>query len=400
MEFKIDNGSITTPKGYRASGVHCGIKEVKDMALVVSDVNANVAALYTTNKFPAASVLASKKNSANGTAQALIMNSGNANACTGDQGKKDAEDMVNLTAQELDINPSNVLVASTGVIGHFMPMENIRTGIKTCVNNLSPTGGVDAATAIMTTDTFAKHFSVSFVLDGKTCSIGGIAKGSGMINPKMATTINVLTTDVNISSELLDRTLRESVAVSLNVLTVDGTMSTNDCVYLFANGQAGNKQISKMDENYDIFIDALKTICVEMAKSLARDGEGATKLVTVSVSQANTINEAEKAAKEIANAPLVKTAIFGKDPNWGRIFAAVGGCDVNLDPNNTTVKFGDVVVAEKGGAIPYDKTKMQQVLNEDEINIFVSLGVGNASATVFTCDMTYDYIKINAEYTT
>jgi glutamate N-acetyltransferase / amino-acid N-acetyltransferase len=400
MDLQISNGSITTPKGFRACGIKCGIKDVKDLAMIVSDVSANVSALYTTNKFPAAPIIASKKNSSNGAAQALVVNSGNANACTGLQGLKDAEEMVSLTASELEIDPGFVLVASTGVIGHAMPMDKIRAGIKTCAKQLSPDGGIDAAEAIRTTDTFAKHFSISFELDGKACSIGGIAKGSGMINPTMATTINVLTTDVDISPELLDLALKESVALSLNSLTVDGTMSTNDCVYLFANGLAGNNHIDSKNKNYCIFLNALKAICIEMAKSLARDGEGATKLVTVCVSKAENTKDAEKAAKEIANAPLVKTAIFGKDPNWGRIFAAVGGCDVLLDPNNTTVKFGDVTVAEKGRAVPYDENKMQQVLNRDEIEIFVSLGVGEKTATVFTCDMTYDYIKINAEYTT
>ena len=401
MNHRIDRGSVTTPRGFTACGIRCGIKEQgKDLALIRSDVPAAVAALYTTNKIVAAPVILSREKSAAGTAQAVIVNSGNANACTGEQGRRDAREMVALVARHLGLEESQVLIASTGVIGRTLPMEKIRTGIAAAARALSSDGGVDAAEAIMTTDTRAKHFSVSFEIEGKPCTIGAICKGSGMINPHMATTINVLTTDVAITPNLLQEALRECVDVSLNALTVDGTMSTNDTIFLLANGLAENPHIAERGAAFETFLSALQAICIEMAKELARDGEGATKLITVTVEGAKNRQEAMRAAKEIANAALVKTAVYGKDPNWGRVAAAVGGCQVEVDPEALTIEFAGLAVAKNGGAISYDETAMRDALEKDHVPIKVRLGTGPAAATVFTCDLTHEYITINAEYTT
>lgn len=400
-EFTISStGSVTSPKGFRASGICCGIKDSKDMALVASDVGSKVSAVFTTNKFPAAPVVVSRKVANSGFAQALVINSGNANACTGEQGMQDARTMTKIAAKHLGIKEEMVLVASTGVIGRRLPMDKISAGIPAAVKALSHDGGHDAARAIMTTDTVPKHFSVQFAIGDNPCTIGAMTKGSGMICPNMATTISVLTTDVAISGELLQKAFKGAISTSLNSLTVDGTQSTNDCAFLFANGLAGNEEIKTEGPSFAVFQQALNSLCVEMARSLARDGEGATKLMVVKVSGAKNDGEARKAALEIANAPLVKTAVFGRDPNWGRIFAAVGGCGVDLDPNKTNVRFAGVAVAQNGGAIAYDHEQLKHALEQDEIEIHIELGAGSGKARVFSCDLTYDYVRINAEYTT
>ncbi|NOY60987.1 MAG: bifunctional glutamate N-acetyltransferase/amino-acid acetyltransferase ArgJ [Calditrichaeota bacterium] len=401
INYKLGDGSATTPKGFRASGISCGIKENgKDLALIVSDISANVAAMYTTNTIPAAPVLISREKTKSGKAQALVINSGNANACTGEQGLGDAREMVSLVSKSAGIDEDDVLVASTGIIGRPMPMDKLRNGIPKAARALSAEGGVDAAEAIRTTDTRAKHFSIVFELDGKKCSIGAMAKGSGMINPQMATTINVLTTDVDISQNLLQQALLESVDISLNALTVDGSMSTNDCIFLFANGAADNEKITSDNESFQIFLDALKTICLLVAEELARDGEGATKLVLITVEGAKSKKEAQRAAKEIANAALVKTAIYGRDPNWGRVVAVIGGSGVKVDPAAFSIRFAGILVAENGCAADYDEAAMKEALDKEEISVQVSLGVGGYSAYVFTCDLTHEYVTINAEYTT
>ncbi len=404
MEFngyKVLNGSITTPLGYQACGVRCGIKQQgNDLALLVSDVPASIAAMFTTNRIKAAPVILSHQVVQKKTAQALIINSGNANACTGQKGLEDAKEIAALTTQELNLEPEQVLLASTGVIGVYLPMDLIRSGISSACKNLSRTGGQEAAKAIMTTDTRPKHFSTGFEIDGRICHIGAIAKGSGMINPHLATMIAVFTTDVNIQQNLLHEALSQCVAETLNVLTVDGEMSTNDAVFLFANGLSGNPKITAKEENYQKFLTGLKAVSLAVTKELAADGEGATKLVTVTVEQAANQQEAFKAAKSIANSMLVKAAIFGKDPNWGRVISAVGASGVAINSNAIAIRFANIPVAENGAAIAFDKLAMKNALEQNEIFISVFLGVGKFSATVYTCDLTYDYIKINAEYHT
>ncbi|MBN2413220.1 bifunctional glutamate N-acetyltransferase/amino-acid acetyltransferase ArgJ [candidate division KSB1 bacterium] len=397
----IQNGSVTTPEGYKASGIHCLIKQSgPDLALIASDMPCNLAAMFTTNRVPAPCILIDKERAKQGQAQAIVINSGNANACTGEQGFTDALEMIDLAARELNIDPALVLVANTGIIGHPMPMDLIRKAIPKSRAGLSANGGVDAAWAIMTTDTKPKHFSVTFELDGKKCSIGAIAKGSGMINPDMATMICIMTTNVNIEQPLLREALKEAVDISFNMLTVDGEMSTNDCIFLFANGLSGNEKISIKDKNYKIFLTALKKLSVEMAKAIVSDGEGATKLITVTAAQAASKQDAIRAAKAIANSNLVKTAIYGKDPNWGRIVQAVGASGAEIDPNNFVIRFADIAVAEKGATTSYNQELMQKALEKKEINIYAGLGTGTYSATVYTCDLTHDYITINADYHT
>ncbi|MCI0495235.1 bifunctional glutamate N-acetyltransferase/amino-acid acetyltransferase ArgJ [candidate division KSB1 bacterium] len=400
-DFKISNGSITSPLGYQACGVRCGIKQLgNDVALLVSDVPSAIAAMFTTNQIKAAPVVLSRQLVQNGKAQALLINSGNANACTGQKGLEDAKEMIALTAQGLNLDSEHVLVASTGVIGMYLPMDLIRNGIFDACKNLSRTGGVDAAKAIMTTDTRPKHFSTEIEIASRICRIGAIAKGSGMINPHLATMIALFTTDVDIQQSLLQEALSECIAETLNAITIDGEMSTNDSVFLFSNGLSGNPKITTKDDSYQKFLAGLKAVSLAITKELAADGEGATKLVTVTVEQAASQEEAFKAAKFIANSMLVKTAIFGKDPNWGRVISAVGASGVTLNSDAIAIRFANILVAENGAAIAFDKVAMKNVLEQKEISISLSLGIGNYSATVYTCDLTYDYIKINAEYHT
>ncbi|MDZ7332523.1 MAG: bifunctional glutamate N-acetyltransferase/amino-acid acetyltransferase ArgJ [candidate division KSB1 bacterium] len=395
------NGSITTPRGYRACGVRCGIKQQGlDLALLVSEIPASVTAMFTSNRIKAAPVILSQKLVQRGLAQALVINSGNANAMTGERGLADAKLMTELVGNALNLDPSLVLVASTGVIGHYLPMDLIRSGIAEASQRLSPTGGDEAAQAIMTTDTRPKHFAITFEINGQICHIGAIAKGSGMIHPQLATMIAVFTTDVAITSELLQAALAEVVAETLNALTIDGETSTNDSVFMFANGLSGSPIIDSRGENYQKFLSALRAISMAITKELAADGEGATKLVSVTVLKAATRTEAFRAAKAIANSLLVKTAIFGQDPNWGRVISAVGASGVILVPDQITIKFADIPVAQNGAAIAFDRAAMKKALQQPEISISVALGAGEASATVYTCDLTYDYIKINAEYHT
>jgi glutamate N-acetyltransferase/amino-acid N-acetyltransferase len=352
--FKISTGSITTPTGYRACGVSCGIKQQgKDLALLVADVPVTIAAMFSTNRVVAAPVILSRQIVQKGTAQALIINSGNANACTGQRGLDDAKEMIDLTARGLNLDPEQVLIASTGVIGVYLPMELIRKGISDACTNLSSTGGKEAVQAIMTTDTNPKHFSIEFEIDGRICHIGAIAKGSGMINPNLATMITVFTSDVSIQQNLLQEALAESVAETLNALTIDGEMSTNDSVFLFANGLSGSPKITSKNENYQKLLAGLKAISLAITKALAADGEGATKLVMVMVEQAASQTEAFKAAKSIANSMLIKTAIFGKDPNWGRVISAVGASGVVLNSDAIAIRFADIPVAENGAAIVF-----------------------------------------------
>ncbi|MBN1998619.1 bifunctional glutamate N-acetyltransferase/amino-acid acetyltransferase ArgJ [candidate division KSB1 bacterium] len=399
--LKTENGTITTPKGFKACGIRAGIKKQgTDMALVFSEAPCAAVGLFTTNKIKAAPVDLSRRHLQNGRASAIIINSGNANACTGGQGEQDAGEMAGLTAGCLDIAETDVLVASTGIIGHKLPMDKIRTGIKTACQSLAETGGEDAARAIMTTDTVPKHASVSFEIDGVLCHIGGMAKGAGMICPNMATLIAVFTTDVAIDKKLLYDVLQQTAAVSFNSLTVDGETSTNDCLFFLANGMAGNTPITGSGTSLEVFSQAMMVLTVELTKKLARDGEGATKLVTVTVEGASDAQQAQRAARAVADSLLVKTAIYGKDPNWGRVVSAVGSCGVDLDPAALAVRFAGIPVLEKGHMIDFPQDLMAGKLLQQEIEILVSLGAGDSKWSIYTCDLTHEYITINAEYHT
>jgi len=401
MKISISAGSVTSPKGFRASGIRCGLKQQgRDMALVLSDQPAHVAAMFTTNKVPAHCITYNKNLMTQTAVCGVIVNAGNANCCTGEQGAQDAAEMSERTAELLALQDKAVFNLSTGVIGEFMPMNKIHSGIESAVQELSVDGGIDAAHAIMTTDTVPKHFSTTFKIGEKECTIGVIAKGAGMINPNLATMFCIFTTDVAISQPLLQQALKNVVGETINRLTVDGEMSTNDCVLLFANGAAENELIDAQDQYYQVFENALKELATAATKALAADGEGATTCVTVTVTQANTLEEAVDAAEKIANSVLVKTAIFGKDPNWGRVVQSTGASSAAVNLSDFYVKFAGVTVAENGGAIYFDEKKMQEKLNEKDIHVEMGLGSGNASATVFTCDLTYDYVTINAEYHT
>ena len=399
--FAPERGTVTTPKGFQAAGVHIGLKRKnKDVALIYSLRPAAAAGLLTSNKVPAHCVVYNRERLKGGRARAVIINSGNANACNGDQGRLDNLEMAQLTAKKLGISPDEVLVLSTGVIGEPLDMEKIRAGIALAAESLSEDGGMDAARAIMTTDTVPKHFAASFQLAGTTCTIGVIAKGSGMISPHLATMFCIFTTDVAIQQALLKEAFAEAVEESLNRLTVDGEMSTNDSALILANGAAGNREICDKGDDYALFVYSLRKLAIEATRAIARDGEGATKLVTVTVSGAKDKEDAVIAARAIADSMLVKTAIFGRDPNWGRVVQAAGASGAEIDPSAFSVEFAGVKVAEHGGRMPFDRAKIIEMLGQNDVQVTIDLGVGSASATVFTCDLTYEYVTINAEYHT
>lgn len=394
-------GTVTSPKGFQAGGVYAGIKEKgKDIALLVSESPAQVAGVFTTNRVPAHCVVYNKERVAQGTARALVVNSGNANCCTGEQGRLDTLEMARYTATSLGIPQEQVLVLSTGVIGERLPMDKIRSGIDQAANALSPEGGRDAAEAILTTDTVAKYGSIPFDIHGKECCIGVMAKGSGMIHPNLATMFCIFTTDVAIDSSLLKEAFFEVMDDSFNVLTVDGEMSTNDTALILANGAAGNRSIAEKNNAYTNFVTALRELAIEATKAIARDGEGATKLVTVEVSGAATTDDAIRAGKSIANSMLVKTALFGNDPNWGRIVQAAGASGADINPDRFAVHCAGIRVAENGGQRMFDEIEMRRRLKQPEVTIGIDLGVGDKSAVVYTCDLSYDYVRINAEYHT
>jgi len=394
-------GAVTSPKGFLAAGVRCGIKEQgPDLALIYSQQPAACAALFTTNAVKAAPVLLSMEHARSGTAQAIVVNSGNANACTGRRGLDDAARMAALTADALGIPPSDVLVCSTGVIGHFLPMDKIGRGIAEAAARLSPDGGPDAARAIMTTDTRPKMAACAFEVAGATLSIGAIAKGAGMICPNLATMLAFITTDASIDPSLLRSSLVRSVEGSLGSLTIDGDTSTNDAVIILANGLAGNEPIASEGPALDAFQSALDEVMTHLAREIARDGEGATKLVEVVVRGAASYADAKAAAMAIANSPLVKIAIFGQDPNWGRVLAAAGRSGARLDPDKVDLYFGHVRIVQDGAPLPVSPEEARRPMLAQELTVTVDLKLGDASARVFTCDLSYDYVKINAEYHT
>lgn len=403
----LKEGGVTAPKGFRANGIHCGIrknKDKKDLMLIVSDVLCDAAAVYTQNLVCGAPVTVTRENLKNGKARAVICNSGIANTCNAD-GVEKAEAMCALTEQYTGIPANDVVVASTGVIGQPIDLEPIQSGMQTLVDGLNENGSSAAAQAIMTTDTVKKEIAVSVELSGgKTCTLGAIAKGSGMIHPNMATMLSFITTDANISAEMLQKALRWCVTRSYNMLSVDGDTSTNDTVAILANGLCGNTRIETENEDYAVFCRALFKICNHVVRMLAKDGEGATKLVVCEVVGAADEETARICAKSVIRSPLVKTAMFGSDANWGRVLCALGYAGAAIDVSKIDVSFrsrkGTVPVCKNGAGIEFSEEKAKEVLLEDEIDILVDLNSGDAEATAYGCDLTYDYVKINGDYRT
>lgn len=406
-EFKVIDGGVCAAQGFRASGVYCGIKEnptkKNDIAMIVSDVVCNAAGVYTQNKVKGAPVVVTKKNleKSGGKAKAVIVNSKNANTCNAD-GEEKADEMCRLTAEALGIKQEEVIVASTGVIGQVLPIEPIKAAVPELVKKLSYKGNVEAATAIMTTDTVKKEYAVEVTLGGKLCRIGGMAKGSGMIHPNMATTLNFITTDAAISSEMVKKALSEIVKVTYNCLSVDGDQSTNDTCVLMANGLAENPEITAEGADFDEFKAALYQVMANLTKMLAKDGEGATKLLTCVCSGAPDLDTAIIVAKSVIRSPLFKCAMFGSDANWGRILCAVGYAEADFDINKVAVdlssRAGSIHVCENGAGVDFSEETAKTVLTEDEITISVDLNAGDVSATAWGCDLTYDYVKINGDY--
>jgi len=396
-------GGITAPQGFTAAGVKAGIKKSgkEDVAVLYSSVPASVAAVFTTNTMAAAPVIVSRRAVETGQAQAIVVNSGCANASTGTQGLVDAQTMAHITASLLDLNDADVVVASTGIIGVNLPMGNIANGIKQAVSKLSRDGHADALQAIMTTDTQPKVCAYEFELDGKMVRIAGMAKGSGMIHPNMATMLGFVTTDAAISPAVLRQALKEAVELSFNMITVDGDTSTNDMVCVLANGLAENAAITTADSpQYNDFTAALRTVCTYLAQQIVRDGEGATKFIEITVQGAESFAMAKQAAMAVAKSPLVKTAFFGEDPNWGRILCAVGYSGVGADPDKTSLSIGKLTIVRAGMGTQVDEDALKKTMSEHDITVTIDLGMGSAVATVWTCDFSYEYVKINGEYHT
>ena len=404
--MKLISGGVCAAKGYKANGVHCGIRKnhsKKDLALIVSSVPATAAAVYTTNLVKGAPLTVTKNNIADGKAQAVICNSGNANTCNAN-GIEIAEGMCALVEKATGVSAKNVVVASTGVIGQPLDLTPIESGMAELAAGLSENGGMNAAEAIMTTDTIAKEIAVEFTAGGKTCRMGGIAKGSGMIHPNMATMLVFITSDVAISAEMLQKALSHDITNTFNMLSIDGDTSTNDMVTVLANGLAGNAEITAEGEDFDTFMKALNTITVHLCRMIAGDGEGATKLLECVVTGADTEQAAKTAAKSVICSSLLKAAMFGADANWGRVLCAIGYSGADVDVNKIGVAFrsnqGQIVVCENGAGVPFSEEKAKQILLEKEIEILISAGDGPYSATAWGCDLTYDYVKINGDYRT
>jgi glutamate N-acetyltransferase/amino-acid N-acetyltransferase len=395
------SGGVTTPRGFRAAGISAGIKANgnADLALLVSDTPARGAAVFTTNKVQAAGVLVSREHLAKsgGAVRAVIVNSGCANACTGDAGMRDAREMTELAAKAVGCPVDQVLVASTGVIGVALPMDKVRGGVSKAFRALGADQGSAASRAIMTTDPFPKESAAQMAIGSGTISIGGMCKGSGMIEPMLATMLGFVTTDADVPAALLSRALKEAVDESFNAITVDGDCSTNDCVMLLANGASG---VAIDEKSYAAFVDGLRAVCRELAMGIVRGGEGATKLVTVKVTGGASAAEARKAAKTIANSLLVKTAIHGGDPNWGRLICAAGRAGVAFDASKAAVTIGSIVLYKDGQ--PHDDLapKAAEYLKGRDLEVGVDLGSGSASSTVWTCDLSAEYVRINADYRT
>ncbi len=404
--MKLISGGVCAAKGFKANGLHCGIKNnypKKDLALIVSDCQAAAAAVYTRNLVKGAPLTVTKQNIANGFARAVICNSGNANTCNAD-GIQIAEKMCQLVQQHTGIDASDVVVASTGVIGQRLKLEPIEKAMGALAAGLSAQGGSAAAEAIMTTDTVKKEIAVEFTLGGKTCRMGGIAKGSGMIHPDMATMLVFITTDAAISPQMLQKALSGDVTKTFNMLSVDGDTSTNDMVTVLANGLAGNPEITAEGADFALFMKALNTLTVQLCRTIAGDGEGATKLLECVVSGTDTEEAAKIAAKSVICSSLLKAAMFGADANWGRVLCAIGYSGAAVDVGRIGVSFrsagGCVTVCQQGAGVEFSEEEAKKVLLEKEIQILVTAGDGPFSATAWGCDLTYDYVKINGDYRT
>ncbi len=405
MDMKYINGGVTAPKGFLASGIYCGLKKStlsKDLALIYSEIPATACAVFTKNKVRGAHISVSKDHLSNKTAQAIIVNSGNANTCNGNDGLNKAKKTTTILAKELKIKADDVLVASTGVIGVPLNIDAIKNGIPLLAEKLSKEGSSDAASAIMTTDTIKKELAVQFTIDGKTVTIGVMAKGSGMIEPNMGTMLSFITTDLSISPELLDEALKTIVNVTYNRVSVDGDTSTNDTVFILANGKAENKKITDKNSDYELFVKALTELNTLIARTIAKDGEGATKLIECHISGVDTEKNAAILGKSVINSPLVKTAMFGADANWGRILCALGYSGIEFDSEKVDVSFqskkGTIEVCRAGSSLAFDENIAKQILEEDEIIIKINMNNGSHNAIVWGCDLTYDYVKINGDY--
>lgn len=397
----MDKGSgVTYAQGFTAAGVACRIKKngSKDLAIIKCDCVASAAGVFTRNKVKGHSLMLAQKNVRNGKAQAVIINAGNANACLGSQGEQDALCMAQLTAKALGCCPKDVLTGSTGVIGMPLPIERIEEGLKKAV--LTREGGADAAAAIMTTDTVMKQAQTTVTIDDCEVKIGGMAKGSGMIHPNMATMISVITTDAAISGKALKTALKSAADMSYNRISVDGDTSVCDKVLLLASGLAGNAPIEENTDEYDTFLSALNEVCISLAKMLAADGEGATKLLTIDVRHARSQKDAHFIASAIAKSPLCKTAAFGNDANWGRLLTAAGYSGASFDPAKVDIYIGNVQVCQKGGGLKFDEDLALNVLKQKEVVYTIDLNNGDASDMMWTCDFSLDYVKINADYRT
>lgn len=428
MELKKVNdvtfidGGVCASKGFKANGIQCGLahkpltnteknsdvannalpaKKKNDLALIVADKECTAAAVYTTNKVKGAPILVTKEHIKNGIAKAVIVNSVNANTCNAD-GVQKAEKMCSLVADETGLNVDDIIVASTGVIGQILPIEPIANGMKELISGLTYDGNSRAVEAIMTTDTQVKEVAVQFELGGKTCTMGGMLKGSGMIHPNMATTLTFITTDADISAELLQKALSDVVKITLNRVSVDGDTSTNDMACILANGMAENVPVTKENEDFAKFVNALYAVMMNLARKMARDGEGATKLIECICHGAENEKTAEIVAKSVITSSLFKAAMFGEDANWGRILCAVGYADADFDINKVDVSIGSnkgcINVCQNGAGVEFSEEKAKEILEEEEIIINISIGNGIGMAIAWGCDLTYDYVKINGDY--
>lgn len=397
----IEDGSITSVPGIKAAGIHCGLKKrKKDLALIVSEKPCTAAGTYTLNKVQAAPIQISKKITGEGkNIKAVLVNSGNANACTGLEGHNDALESQKFCAEMLGIDQEELLVSSTGVIGERINLSALKKGIREIIPNLNQSGGIDAAEAIMTTDLKSKHFALKQKTEDGMITLGGICKGSGMIMPNMATMLAFIATDAKIENSLLQKTLSHAVAESFNKISVDGETSTNDMVILMANGESEIEIVEESDD-YILFKNALLNMTKKMAKSIAADGEGATKLISITVKNAKSENDANTVAKALANSPLVKTAINGSDANWGRIISSAGSTGADFNPEDVSISFGQLPVLEQKYKVVLDEAKAKEALSKKEIAINLNLNSGSESSTWWTCDYSENYIKINASYRT
>lgn len=404
--FKSVDGGVCAAKGFAANGLNCGLNpnpDKNDLGLIYSETECNAAAVYTTNKVKGAPILVTRHHLAatGNRAKAVIVNSKNANTCNAD-GEEKAQRMCELAAAELGIPSEEVIVASTGVIGQILPIEPIESHIKELAEGLAADNHGKAANAIMTTDTFPKEAAVTFSLGGKLCTIGGMAKGSGMIHPNMATTLNFVTTDTAISSELIQKALSEIVKVTYNCLSIDGDTSTNDMVSIMANGLAGNPEITEENEDYEVFREGLYQVLMNLTKMLAKDGEGASKMLECTCTGAPDEDTAIIVAKSVIRSPLFKCAMFGEDANWGRILCAIGYAEADFDISGVAVDLasakGSIAVCRDGSGVSFSEEKAKEILGEDEIYINIDLQQGNGTAKAWGCDLTYDYVKINGDY--